>query len=582
VEEFPFDVGDVVVFLAAAGLLAPLLARFRVSPVLTFLLLGVFVGPYGLGRLAGEAPWLGVLAIDNVETAEALAAVGVVLLLFLIGLEVSLKRLRGMRRLVVGLGGLQVGITTAGFAVVAGALGAPPAAAFVVGAALALSSTAIVLELLSERGQLGSDTGQATLSTLLAQDLAVVPILITIAILGRGEEPAAIGVSLALAAGGGVIAIAGILAAGRIAAAPFLRAVAGRRSPEMFAAAVLLLIVLTGAATQAVGLSIALGAFLAGLMLAETEYRHEIEAMLAPFKGLLIGLFFLSIGMRLDLARALAEPLFLGAALAGMIAVKAVVIVTLARVLRTPWPAAVETGLLLAGGGEFAFIVLTAARGAGVIELELAQSLSLVAGASMAITPLGAVVARRMAAAVERRSGDGRPPERGASSLQGHVLIIGYGRVGRMLGELLSESGVATVALDRDAKLVAERRARGEAVYFADANRVEVLGRLGADAAAALVVTLDSAPAVEAVVRAAHRAWPKLPIYARARDSAHAAALAALGAQRVTPEALEASLELAEAVLGGVGVGASAAQAIVGARRRAELDRIGRPEREDG
>ncbi len=573
-QHFPFDLGDVVVFLAAAGLLAPLLHRLRLSPVLTFLLVGVVVGPYGLGRLAETAPWIEVIAITNVGPAEALAEVGVALLLFLIGLEISLARLWSMRRLVLGLGGAQIAASTALIALAAGFLGADPGQAFVIGAALALSSTAIVLQLLTERRQLGGLTGQATLSVLLAQDLAVVPVLIMVGILGRGDEPAGIAVSLAQAAGAATLAIAAIIAAGRVVARPFLRVVAGRRSPEMFVAAVLLLIVLTGAATLWAGLSIALGAFLAGLLLSETEYRHEIEVLLAPFKGLLLGLFFLSVGMRLDLAGVAAEPLALLAALGGLLALKAAVVLAAARLLRVAWPAALESAMLLAAGGEFAFVILAAAAGVGVVAADQVAFASLVTGASMVLTPIIVFPARALALAVERRAHGAQPPAAGLGDLCDHVLIVGYGRVGRLLGELLAEEGVPMVALDRDANQVARRRSRGEAVFFGDARSTEMLRLLAAERAAALVVTMDEPSAVEAVVRAARQAWPSLPIYARARDSAHAARLAALGAERVTPEALEASLDLAQAVLSGVGVGEEAARALVEARRRSELDRI--------
>jgi CPA2 family monovalent cation:H+ antiporter-2 len=571
---FPFDLGAVLVFLATAGVLAPLLHRFRLTPVLTFLLVGLLVGPHGLGRLAEAAPWIDAVAITDVAPAEALAEVGVVLLLFLIGLEVSAKRLWGMRRLVLGLGGAQLALSTAALGVGASVLGASPQEAFVIGAALALSSTAIVLELLIERRQLGGQTGQATLSTLLAQDLAVAPMLILVAILAGREEPGSISLALAQAAGAAAIAIGAIMIAGRLVARPFLRRAASRRSPEMFVAAVLLLVLITGAVTQAAGLSIALGAFLAGLLLAESEYRHEIEVLLAPFKGLLIGIFFLSIGMRLDFVEVLAAPLQLVVGLVCMLAVKTAVVALAARLLRVGWPAALESALLLAPGGEFAFVILATAGAQGVLRPDMVALMGLIAGASMMLTPLIAGPARRLAEAVERRTQGSQPPATGFPDLGGHVLIVGYGRIGRMMGELLSEAGVPMVALDRDANLVGARRAGGEAVFFGDARYTAILSRLAADRAAALVVTMDEPDGVEAVVRAARRAWPALPVYARARDSAHAGRLVALGAERVTPEALEASLDLAQAVLAGVGLGEEAARAVVEARRRSELESI--------
>jgi CPA2 family monovalent cation:H+ antiporter-2 len=568
--------GDAFVYLAIAGLLAPLLHRFRVSPVLVFLVVGALVGPHALGRLAETAPWVDAIAITDTEPAEALAEAGVVLLLFLIGLEVSAWRLWAMRRLVFGLGGGQMVLSTAAIAAGAGfVLQAPPIEAFVAGAALAMSSTAIVLQLLAERRQLGGATGRATLSTLLAQDLSVAPLLILIAILARTDEPSAISAALAQAALAAVVSIGVIMILGRAGARPFLRAVAARRSPEMFVAAVLLLILLTATATSAAGLSVALGAFLAGMLLAETEYRHEIEAMLAPFKGLLLGLFFLSIGMRLDPSRLLAEPLLLLVALAGMLGAKALSVLLVAPLVRLPWPAAVESALLLAPGGEFAFVVIATAGSQGVLNADATGFASLVVGASMMLTPLISGPARRLAAALERKDNEWRSPPESAPEVSGHVVIVGYGRIGRVLGELLASAGQATVALDLDAPAVAACRRRGEEVYYGDARHTEILARLGAERAAALVVTMDDAQAVRAVVRTAREAWPSLPVYARARDAAHAAELAALGAERVTPEALEASLDLAQAVLAGVGVGEDAARLIVEARRRREIEAIG-------
>jgi CPA2 family monovalent cation:H+ antiporter-2 len=566
--------GDVIIFLAAAGLVAPLLHRFRLSPVLTFLIVGLIVGPHGLGRLVGAAPWLRPVVITHVEPVTALAEVGVVLLLFLIGIELSLPRLWSMHRLVGGLGGAQIVVSTALLALAASVFfGVDPPAAFVIGAALAMSSTAIVLALLTERRQLGGLTGQATLSVLLAQDLSVVPILIMVGILSRGEKLLEVARSLGLAALVAVLAIAIIIVTGRAVARPFLRAVASRRSPEMFVAAVLLLVVITGAATLGAGLSIALGAFLAGLLLSETEYSHQIDVMLAPFKGLLIGLFFMSIGMRLDLARVANAPFAFFAALACMLVLKFVVVAASARLLRLPWPAAVESALLLAAGGEFAFVVLATAAQEGVIGDDLVGSASLIAGASMLLTPLIAGWARKAALLLERHTEAAQPPAEGLG-LRDHVVIAGYGRVGRLLGELLNAEGVPMVALDRDAEDVARRRADGESVFFGDARQPEILSKLAVDHARALVVTMDHPDGVEAVVSAARRAWPHLAIYARARDAAHAARLVELGAQRVTPEALEASLDLAQAVLTRVGIGEEASRAIVEARRRTELERI--------
>lgn len=513
---------------------------------------------------------LDTLTIAESEPAHALGELGVILLLFLIGLEVSGPRLWAMRRLVFGLGAAQMVATAAVVGAIAALFGASGPESFVVGAALAMSSTAIVLALLGERGQLGAQAGRTSLAVLLLQDLAVVPILIFVGLLaGEGGDSAP--AALARAAGLAAAVIAAIMVIGRLLARPLLRLVARTQVTEFFAGAVLLLILATALATSATGLSVALGAFLAGLLLAETEYRHDIDASLAPFKGLFLGVFFMSVGMRLDLAGALAEPLAVFGSVVGLIAIKAALIAGLARAFGVRWPAAVESALLLSTGGEFAFVVIAAAADRAVLAGETAGFMTLVAGLSMMATPLLAGFARRLARALDRRLGPAEPPPAGPEGLEGHVVIVGYGRIGRMLGEILSEEGAAFVALDADAALVAEARAGGAAVYFGDARKTEILRRLGVDKAAALAVTMDSSLAAEAVVEAAHRDWPGLAVYARARDAAHARRLLKSGAARVTSEALEAGLDLAEAVLRGVGASEESARAVVDARRRREL-----------
>ena len=576
--DFPIALSDVFVFLVAAGIVAPFLHRLGLSQVVTFLLVGLIVGPYGVARFAETSPWLGdwvhTVTIANTEPAAVFAEVGVVLLLFLIGLELSPKRLWGMRRLVFGYGGLHVLLSGSLIAATAAAFGASPAESFVLGAALALSSTAIVLQLLTERGQLGSPAGRTAFAALLMQDLAVVPILLFVTLLGgAGDEP--VGLALAKAAGAAVIVLGAIMVLGRLAARPFLRVVSASRSTEMFAASVLLLIVATAAATQAAGLSLALGAFLAGLLLAETEYRHDIEVLLSPVKGLFLGLFFLSVGMGLDLAPAIADPAPLLLALAGLLSLKAALGLGLARLFGVRWPAAIESAILLASGGEFAFVILAEALGAGVIAEGRGGFLALVAGVSMALAPFLGALARAIARLVERRAAAGAaPPVTGVHEAADHVIIVGFGRVGRLLSELLAEKGVPFIALDADPDRIADARRGGAAAFVGDASKIELLERLGADRALALAVTMDSPHAAEAVVSGACRVWPGLAIFARATDSAHAMRLMRLGAERVTPETLEAGLDLAQAVLVGAGVGDEAARATVDARRREELDRL--------
>lgn len=569
----PVELGDILVFLVAAGVAAPLLHRVRISPIVAFLLIGLVIGPYGLGRLVEHAPWLSLVAIENDEPAHALAKIGVVLLLFLIGLEISAPRLWSMRKLVFGLGLTQIVVTAGAVGAIAAGFGNPPAAAFAIGAAFALSSTAVVLQLLTDRRQLSGPTGRAALAVLLAQDLAVAPVLVTLQILG-GDGGGSVFVAFAKAAGLAAVVVGGIMAAGRLGARPFLHMVAGARAPELFTAAVLLMIVATAAATAQAGLSLELGAFLAGLLLAETEYRHEIEVSLAPFKGLFLGLFFMSVGMSVDLAKALDQPFWLPVSLAALIALKAAIAIPAARAFGVRAPAAVETGLLLSTGGEFAFVIFATAGGLDLLSSDTAQFMTLLAGLSIVVTPFIAAPARRIAKALETRTLATSAGVPASDELEGHVILIGYGRVGRMLSAILCDERVPHIALDADAGLVAQARAAGAGVYFGDAAKVDILRRLGVERAAALVVTMDSERAAEAVVEAARRARPNLTVLARARDAAHARRLLAHGADQVVPEALEASLDLAETLLRDVGLSDEAAYAVVDARRRAEREAL--------
>jgi CPA2 family monovalent cation:H+ antiporter-2 len=447
------------------------------------------------------------------------------------------------------------------------------AAALVIGAALALSSTAIVLQLLSSSDRLGSASGRACLAVLLFQDLMVVPILLLVDLLGRDTDGSFL-VALGSALGIAVLVVAVIMLAGQRLARPMLRLAASARMPEAFTAAVLLLIIVIAAVTAEAGLSLALGAFLAGLLLAETEFRHEIEVTLAPFKGLLLGLFFMSVGMGLDLSLVARELYWLGPALIAMLALKMLLLLGLGRAFGLSWPANVEMSLPMAPAGEFAFIIATAAGALGVLEPETAQLVIVLAGASMLLTPALSALGRRAAIALEGKLQEGgfQPDE--ATDLSGHIVIVGYGRVGRFLGTVLSERGTPHLAIDSDPNLVAKRREETGSVIYGDGKKIEILRQLGLDRAAGLAVTMNDPEANERVVEAVREAWPKLPIFARAHDTAHARKLMRIGANRATSEALEAGLDLSEAVLTGIGVPRETARAGLDRFRRVELESL--------
>lgn len=549
----PADYKDLVLFLATAGIVAPLFKRLKLNPILGFLIAGVILGPFGLGALSHTFPWLDYVTVDNPQEIAQLAEFGVVFLLFMIGLELSWERLRLMRKLVFGLGALQMIGCSLALGAIAMALGQQPVAALAIGAALTLSSTAIAVPVLVERKRLHAEGGRATFSVLLFQDLAVAPILITLAILGRGDGT--FGLRDLLALGPAVVGLGIIVLFGRLALRPMMRSVAKAKSEEMFMAACLLVIIGAGLVASLSGLSMALGAFVAGILLAETEYRHEVEVKIEPFKGLLLSLFFVSLGIRLDLSLLVASPVFVLGVAVGLIVVKGVMIMGLGRLFGLSNRASIEAALTLAAGGEFAFVILDNAMAASVVSDQVGQAVLVAATLTMFLIPVLSAVGGRLAKRAPAPVTEA-PDLVGLQSEEpaGRVLVVGYGRVGRLVGDMLDRHELPWIAIDRDPSFVQQGRRAGHRVYFGDASRVELLERCGLDHARAVVVTMDSPEAAEAVVATARGHRPDLTIVARARDARHAARLYELGATDAVPETIEASLQLSEAVLVDIGV----------------------------
>ena len=577
--DIPGGYKDVVLFLATAGIIVPLFRRWRISPILGFLGAGVVLGPSGLGALADRFGWLKFVTIGNPQEVAQLAEFGVVFLLFMIGLELSWERLRLMRRYVFGLGALQVGLCLAAIAGVALAAGLPPAAAAAVGAALSLSSTAVVMPILAEHKRQHSTAGRATFSVLLFQDLAVAPILITLAMLGRGGQ--SFSPRLLLAFAPAVLGVAGLVAFGRLLLRPMLKSVARAKSEELFMAASLLVVIGAGLVSAMVGLSMALGAFIAGLLLAETEYRHEVEVTIEPFKGLLLGLFFLSVGIGLDLSLLATRPLTIIGTTAGLIVLNAAVVFGLARLFGLAWRSAAETALLLAAGGEFAFVILSEAMGAGVVDRGLGEAVQVSSTLSMMCIPALAAMGLRIGG--RKVGGEGLAAEPEAVAGDGaaaapRVLVVGYGRVGRLVGEMLGRHQIPWVGAERDPRLVEAGRHAGEQIYYGDAARPEFLRRCGLETAAALVVTMDAPDGVETIVATARGLRPDLTIVARARDARQAQRLYELGATDAVPETVEASLQLSEAVLVEIGVPMGLIIASIHERRDEFRKALNRPE----
>ena len=566
---------DLVLFLATAGVVVPLFKRLRISPVLGFLAAGVALGPYGLGGLSGQIPWLSRVSVSKPAEIAQTAAFGVVFLLFMIGLELSWERLRQMRRLVFGLGGLQMAVTTAAIVGGASALGLPAPAALAVGAALALSSTAIVMPVLADAKRQHSEAGRASFAVLLFQDLAAPAIIVALGLLGQaGAAPLhPVLPNLALT----LLGLAGMVAAGRLALRPIMRSVARAKSQELFVAACLLVAIGAGLISALIGLSMALGAFIAGLLLAETEYRHEVEVTIEPFKGLLLGLFFVSVGIGLDLSRLLAHPWPILGLAAALIAIKAVAAFAVSRLMGLRAAAAAETALTLAGAGEFAFVILGGAVASRLVSSALGGDVVVAATLSMFVAPalsaLGARVGRIVAEAPAREF---IPPA--VVDGPARVLVIGYGRVGHLVGEMLSRHKIAWAGVDSDVRASEAGRRDGLEIFYGDATRADFLHRFGLASARALVVTMDAPEAAEAVVAAARRARPDLTIVARARDARHAARLYELGATDAVPETIEASLQLSEAVLVDIGVPMGLVIAGIHERRDEYRRQLNRPD----
>lgn len=536
-------VSDALVILGVAGLVIPAFARFRVSSVIGFILVGVLVGPSGLGAWVDRFPWLYYLTISNRPAIEPFAEFGIILLLFSIGLELSFRRLWAMRRLVFGIGAGELLGAAALIGIALNVLGQPAAGAAGLGLALALSSTALVLPLVGTRGAVG----RGAFAMLLFEDLALVPIIFGLGTIGgSGGLEAAATVAVV-----GAATVAGIYLAGRFALPRLFAQAARTKSPELFLAASLLVVIAASVATTAAGLSPIVGALIAGLLIAETDYHAEVEVITAPFKGLALGVFLITVGMSLDLALVAANwPALLGA-LGAVVGVKAVVTYLLLRVARVRRSVAAETGLLMGSPSETTLIVLAAALGSGLIQPSTAAFWQTVTAMGLTITPLLAKAGRALARVVEER-GHVQEAVIGPDGLG--TVIIGFGRVGRMVADMLAVHGQGYVAVEADVDAVAAGKRQGYPLLFGDAARPELTERLDLARARALILTMDDPVLTVRIARRVRATAPDLSIIARARDAAHAAELYRAGVTDAVPETLESSLQLSEAVLVDLGV----------------------------
>lgn len=544
---------DALVLLGTAGVVIPLVRRFGFNPVLGYLGAGAILGPLGLGSFIDQFPLLYWFTVVDAANVSGLGNLGVVFLLFLIGMELSYERLKAMHRLIFGLGVLQIILSTAVIGLIAALAGNRAPVPLILGACLALSSTAIVMEILGRQKRLNTSAGRASFAVLLAQDLAVAPLLLFITILGASDSGSVIA-TLALALTNAAIALGVIVVVGRVVMRPLFRLVASVGMSDLFVATTLFVIVATGVAAAVAGFSMALGAFVAGLLLAETEFRKAIETAIDPFKGLLLGLFFFTVGMNIDFGQIVRDPVWLIAGAAGLIMVKSTILVFLARVFRLSWPAAIEVGLLLGPGGEFAFVAIGMAATLGLIDANISSFAVALTTLTMMLTPALSHVARRLAPMVHQDKPLDPELAVAPSGGSGHAIVVGHGRVGQVVCAMLDRHQFKYTAVDNDAAAVPEQRRQGRTVFYGDATNPEFLKSCGLMEAAAVIVTINEAEGIDAIVAEVRVLRKDILIVSRARDADHARHLYGIGVTDAVPETIEASLLVSEAALIGLGV----------------------------
>ncbi len=536
-------VSNILLFFGVAGIAVPLLQKLQMSPVLAYLLCGIAIGPNGLSALATLYPWLAAVTIDDVGTVQLLGELGIVTLMFMIGLELSLERLKDLRRFIFGLGSAQILVTAVAIFSIAVWFGNALEAAILLGASFALSSTAIVMKLLEDRRLNNRPIGILCFSILLMQDLAVVPILVLAASFS-GAADDSIGKMLLSSLGIGICTVFAVMIVGKRILAPAFRTVSASRNPEWLVAFVIFFAVACAAITEAAGLSLALGAFLAGLLIAETEFKHEVEAIVSPLKGLLLGIFFLSVGMAINVIEVVRQPLLLALSVFGIFALKGTVIYLLCLCFRVQRRQAAEAALYLAQPGEFALLILGVALTANLMAADDVQFFLLVTALAMMATPLVFKVAPFAVRLTDRFAKTPLVEQDAPETGEQVVIIAGFGRVGKLLGDALAEQNIAYIAFDNNAERVQALRHSGYRVVLGDAKRSDLWRRLHSGGIAAAVIATDDHAATRSILRTIQVERPLLPVIVRAKDTDDVSALYDMGAKYVVAETLESSLSI--------------------------------------
>jgi len=550
---------QVAVFLAAAAIAAPLGRFLRLGSVLGYLAAGIVIGPFGIGL---------IYSLYDVENIFHFAEFGVVMLLFVIGLELRPVRLLAMRSAIFGLGSAQLVATAIVLAAIGLAVGLTNREALFVGLALSLSSTAFALQLLDEKGEINKRHGRLAFSVLLFQDLAAIPLIALVPLFASGaaERPAMDFGSAALAIG----TILGVIVVGRVLLNRLYNIVAATGVREAMTASALLTVVGVALVMEAAGLSAALGAFIAGALLADSEYRHQIEADIAPFEGLLLGLFFIAVGMSMDLTVLVGSPLLLLAIVIGLVTIKAIILTLLGRWWGLKRQAAVRLGLVVSQGGEFAFVLFSAGALAGVIGQSLASLLTLAVTLSMAATPM-LLLADEM---IRRRAAPEAPDYDMPPGGDRHVIIAGLGRFGQIVARVLRARQIPFTALDSNIKQVDFVKRFGAQIYYGDAGRIDILRAAQADKATAFVLAIDNVENSLRVAETVRQNFPDLPIYARARDRTHVHRLMDLGVTIIERETFLASLELTRKLLRSLGLGEAEVRRLTETFKRLDEKRL--------